>query len=88
MGKKRKAGGRYSQPKNAAPAEQRASDSKLQVNTYEDLADSEDEFHIDRDKILLEEGPAQKRQRRIRENGRLRILMLKAGIWRCLAANT
>ncbi|KAL9099857.1 MAG: hypothetical protein Q9163_004705 [Psora crenata] len=37
--------------------------SKLAINTFEDVADSEDEFHINRDKILLEEGPAQKRQR-------------------------
>ena len=45
-------------------------DGKILVNSYEDVADSEDEFHINRDKILLEEGPAQKRQRRIREEGK------------------
>lgn len=79
MGKKRKASGRYSQPNEAAPTEQRASDHKLRVNTYEDVADSEDEFHINQDKILLEEGPAQKRQRRIRENGKLRTVALDSG---------
>ena len=41
--------------------------SKLNIRTYEDVADSEDEFHINRDKILLDEGPARKRQRRIQE---------------------
>ena len=43
--------------------------SKLTINTFEDVADSEDEFHINRDKILLEEGPAQKRQRKALEEG-------------------
>ena len=43
--------------------------SKLTINTFEDVADSEDEFHINRDKILLEEGPAQKWQRKALEQG-------------------
>ena len=69
MGKKRKAGGRpygRDEPRNLDNTE-----SKLTINTYEDVADSEDEFHINRDKILLEEGPAQKRQRKIHEDGNL-----------------
>ena len=69
MGKKRKAGGRpfgRDEPRNLDGTE-----SKLRVNTYEDVADSEDEFHINRDKILLEEGPAQKRQRKIQEDGKV-----------------
>ena len=69
MGRKRKAGGRpygRDEPRNLDDAE-----SKLKINTYEDVADSEDEFHINRDKILLEEGPAQKRQRKIHEEGNL-----------------
>ncbi|KAL8644035.1 MAG: hypothetical protein Q9210_007454, partial [Variospora velana] len=41
--------------------------SKLKINTYEDVADSEDEFFINRDKILLDEGPQQKKQRKIEE---------------------
>lgn len=69
MAKKRKAIPEFNQPKNDGFRETPASDSKLRVNTYEDVADSEDEFHINRDKILLEEGPAQKRQRRTREEG-------------------
>ena len=43
--------------------------SKLTVNTFEDVADSEDEFFINRDKVLLEEGPAQKRRRKLEEEG-------------------
>lgn len=67
MGKKRKAGGRpFGRDE---PRELNDSGSKLKINTYEDVADSEDEFHINRDKILLEEGPAQKRQRKIEEDG-------------------
>ncbi|KAI4112744.1 MAG: hypothetical protein LQ345_006152 [Seirophora villosa] len=41
--------------------------SKLTINTYEDVADSEDEFFINRDKILLDEGPQQKKRRKIEE---------------------
>lgn len=43
--------------------------SKLKINTYEDVADSEDEFFINRDKILLDEGPQQKKRRKIEEEG-------------------
>ncbi|KAF2141884.1 uncharacterized protein K452DRAFT_318815 [Aplosporella prunicola CBS 121167] len=57
--KKRKAGPQA--PKEAP------SSSKLAINTYADVADSEDEFHINRDKILLDEGPEAKRRRRWRE---------------------
>ena len=66
MGKKRKAGGRpfgQDEPKSVSKDE-----SKLRINTFEDVADSEDEFHMGRDKILLEEGPVQKRQRKLRED--------------------
>lgn len=66
MGKKRKAGGRYGAPKDTE-----AESSKLAISTYEDVADSEDEFHINRDKVLLDEGPAAKRMRKWREEGRL-----------------
>lgn len=63
MAKKRKASG---QPK---PSKSDAQSSKLAVNTYEDVADSEDEFHINRDKILLDEGPEAKRRRKWQEEG-------------------
>lgn len=72
MGKKRKAGGQpfgYDEPRRKPE-----NDSKLRINTYEDVADSEDEFHINRDKILLDEGVAQKRQRRIEEEGKHRTI--------------
>jgi hypothetical protein len=66
MGKKRKAGGRaYGEAK--APKED---DSKLAINTWEDVADSEDEFHINRDKVLLDEGPAAKKLRKWQEEGK------------------
>lgn len=69
MGKKRKASG---QPVyDSEPRQSSASDSKLRVNTFEDVADSEDEFHINRDKVLLEEAPLQKRRRKVREEGNL-----------------
>ena len=58
-------------------------DRTLDVNSWEDVADSEDEFHINRDKVLLEEGPAQKRQRRVREEGK-RPLGLAYGSNICL----
>ncbi|KAF2131760.1 hypothetical protein P153DRAFT_286018 [Dothidotthia symphoricarpi CBS 119687] len=63
MAKKRKAGGRaYGEPK--APKEE---DSKLAINSWEDVADSGDEFQINRDKILLDEGPAAKKLRKWQE---------------------
>lgn len=72
MGKKRKAGG---QPfGHGEPAESFSNESKLRINTYEDVADSEDEFHINRDKILLDQGPARKRQRKIQAEGLIWIL--------------
>lgn len=65
MGKKRKADGRaYGEPK--AP---KNDDSKLAINTWEDVADSEDDFHINRDKVLLDEGPAAKKLRKYQEEG-------------------
>jgi U3 small nucleolar RNA-associated protein 3 len=62
MGKKRKAGGRYGEPK--APKDE---DLNITIDTFADVADSEDEFHINRDKVLLEEGPVAKRMRKWRE---------------------
>ena len=72
MGKKRKAGGR---PFGHRDSEVAATDengngnnnSELIINDWRDVADSEDEFHINRDKILFEEGPAAKRQRKAQE---------------------
>jgi U3 small nucleolar RNA-associated protein 3 len=72
MGKKRKAGGRpFGEAK--APKDE---DSKMRVTTFEDVADSEDEFHINRDKILLEEEPASKRLKKWKEQGVFSLLTL------------
>lgn len=67
MAKKRKVGGKPFG--HQEPQETNRDDSKLTITNWEDVADSEDEFFINRDKILLEEGPAQKRQRKIQEEG-------------------
>ncbi|KAF2746550.1 hypothetical protein M011DRAFT_425322 [Sporormia fimetaria CBS 119925] len=64
MGKKRKAGGRAAAAEPRSPKEE---DSKMRVTTYADVADSEDEFHMNRDRVLLEEGPAAKRLRKWKE---------------------
>jgi U3 small nucleolar RNA-associated protein 3 len=61
MAKKRKATGHV----KPGPA----TSSKLTINTYEDVADSEDEFHINRDKVMLDDGPETKRRRRWQEEG-------------------
>ena len=66
MPKKRKASSKPSTTDLDAGAF-RSQDAKLRINSYEDVADSEDEFHINRDKILLAEEPARKRQRRLQD---------------------
>lgn len=65
MAKKRKGGGRPFGHRDFETAAYE--NSKLTINDWQDVADSEDEFHINRDKILLEEGPAQKRRRKAQE---------------------
>jgi len=50
-----------------APKEQEQQSSRLTVSSYQDVADSEDEFHNERDKILLDEGAAAKRVRQWKE---------------------
>ena len=67
MAKKRKTVGRPFGNDQHRP--EKDGDSKLRVNTYEDVADSEDEFHINRDKVLLEESSTQKQLRRAQEEG-------------------
>ena len=67
MGKKRKAGGRASD--KAIGRDVDPSNAKLRISTFEDVADSEDEFHLNRDKVLLDDGPDRKRQRRQEEQG-------------------
>lgn len=67
MAKKRKASSRKSGEGTRSHASE--GNSKLRINTYEDVADSEDEFFINRDKILLDEGPEQRKRRKIEEEG-------------------
>jgi uncharacterized protein YjcR len=70
MAKKRKASARpYGQ---SEAREIRDADAKIKpIQSFKDVADSEDEFHINRDKILLEDTAEQKRKRRWREEGSL-----------------
>lgn len=63
MAKKRKAGGRDSRP--SGPKEVDPKDARIgPVTTFEDVADSEDEYFINKDRILLDDQPKSKRQRR------------------------
>lgn len=43
-------------------------DSKLKINTYEDVADSEDDFHAGRDEVLLDKAHRGKRRRQLEGN--------------------
>jgi U3 small nucleolar RNA-associated protein 3 len=69
MAKKRKAPGRPA----AASEENGWGQSKggkiRPITTYEDVADSEDEFHINRDKVMLDAGPDAKRKKQWQEQG-------------------
>ncbi|KAI5459878.1 Sas10 C-terminal domain-containing protein [Mariannaea sp. PMI_226] len=63
MGKKRKASGRNDQ--SSGPQELDPSDARLgPIATFEDVADSEDEYFINRDRIMLEDEPGSKRRRK------------------------
>ncbi len=85
MAKKRKISNHHS--KEPKPFD--AKDAKLgPIRTYEDVADSEDEFHINRDKILLNEGPEAKRRKMWEEEGIRHLLYLDGHVLicsRCLA---
>jgi U3 small nucleolar RNA-associated protein 3 len=66
MGKKRKASGRQSKP--TGPKEFDEADARLgPIGTYEDVANSEDEYFINQEKILLEDEPQSKRRRKLEE---------------------
>jgi len=43
--------------------------TRMRINTYEDVAGSDDEFHINRDKVMLDDGPEAKRRRKWQEQG-------------------
>jgi len=57
-----------------APTESHGADDFRNERTRHDIneefADSEDEFYAGRDKILLEEAPAEKRRRKLHEEGK------------------
>lgn len=62
MAKKRKASARSQE--STGPAELDPRDSKKRISTYEDVADSGDEFHLNQDEIRLGEEPEAKRRRK------------------------
>ena len=63
MAKKRKASGRNAQP--TGPKELDPTDARLgPITTYEDVADSEDEYFLNQDRIMLEDEPNTKRRRK------------------------
>jgi U3 small nucleolar RNA-associated protein 3 len=68
MGKKRKASSR-----GAGEPKEYNENTKKRITTYEDVADSEDEFYLNQDKILLDEGPQAKKLRKWKEEGMFHV---------------
>ncbi|GAB7338828.1 hypothetical protein MBLNU457_5522t2 [Dothideomycetes sp. NU457] len=65
MAKKRKAGG---QPKTPQKSDENPNKRvRMNIDSYEDVAGSDDDFHINRDKVLLGETPDAKRRRQWQE---------------------
>ncbi|KAK1968474.1 Sas10 domain-containing protein [Colletotrichum sublineola] len=65
MAKKRKASAQNAQ---TGPKELDRADARLgPITTYEDVADSEEEYFLNRDKIMFDEGPKSKRRKRDEE---------------------
>lgn len=60
MAKKRKAS-RAAEP--SGPKEGDPSDARLAIRTYEDIADDQEQYFLDKDKIMLEDEPRSKRPR-------------------------
>ncbi|KAF2716644.1 hypothetical protein K431DRAFT_289229 [Polychaeton citri CBS 116435] len=65
MGKKRKASG-HNEGRQSGPNLE-VGQSKRRISTFEDVADSDDDFHLNRDKVLLDEAPDAKRRRKWQE---------------------
>ncbi|OAA32029.1 Sas10/Utp3 family protein [Moelleriella libera RCEF 2490] len=64
MAKKRKASGR-----DAGPKEVDAADARLgPISTFEDVANSEDEYFLNQDRIMLDDEPDSKRRRSLEED--------------------
>ncbi|KAG9892871.1 hypothetical protein KCU94_g13338, partial [Aureobasidium melanogenum] len=66
MAKKRKASSAGASRDNVADDSNKR--TKMRIKTYEDVAGSDDEFHINRDKIMLDDGPEAKRRRKVQED--------------------
>lgn len=66
---KRKRGGAQAQGQQRRPSFDDNQKVKLNIRSYEDVAGSDDEFHLNREKILLDDGPDAKRRRRLEEQG-------------------
>lgn len=66
MAKKRKASGRGNEEPKGPNMD--VGDSRKRIRTYEDVADSDDEFHLNKDKVLLDEQPDAKRRRKQQED--------------------
>lgn len=60
---KRKRGQTSAKAQPRAEDEYNPADSKLRIKTYEDIADSEDEFHAGRDEVLLDAARGSKRRK-------------------------
>lgn len=65
MAKKRKASSRGAGEPTGPDMD--VGESRKRIRTYEDVADSDDEFHLNRDKVLLDEQPDVKRRRKAQE---------------------
>jgi U3 small nucleolar RNA-associated protein 3 len=76
MAKKRKVSGRNGTSESINGFEPKGGKMGA-ITTYEDVANSEDEFHINRDKVMLDDGPEAKRRRKWQEEGRLYPQALK-----------
>ncbi|KAI5251152.1 hypothetical protein E4T42_04554 [Aureobasidium subglaciale] len=65
MAKKRKASSGGAVKEDVADDSNRR--TRMKIKTYEDVAGSDDEFHINRDKVMLDDGPEAKRRRKVQE---------------------
>ena len=78
--KKRKAPSGSKNPENGRSKKGDGGDKggKLTFTSYEDIADEEDAFHLQRDRVMLDagEGPDSKRRRREGDEGMFAMLSL------------
>ena len=52
--------------------------TRMRIKTYEDVAGSDDEFHLNRDKVMLDDGPEAKRRRKVQEEGIVFVILYRA----------